>query len=244
MNIQTRYKKYQSSIAAYEAELSLAIIYESKIYAHIARVQGKIDALSQALANKERVVNANIKSSDLTYLLSNYEKTLSENKAKIDLTKRVIRESKANSDYLKRKIDEKILIKNEQALLLKAAKRRKRLLSATSLHNGFYGIYQDLIDGRLPIDIDYFKSKFEVITENGKSLLVHKGTRHPASWRGKTNHHVTLNDYSQGVHRFRIYKTHRIVYAIHTGVDCVESDIGFIDGNVDNYNFSNLVYKG
>ena len=135
------------------------------------------------------------------------------------------------------------LVKEIDKLKL-AAKRRTKLLSKTSLHNGFYGIYQDLIDGRLPIDIDYFKSKFEVITEDGKALLVHKGTRHPASWRGKTNHHVTLNDYSQGVHRFRIYKTHRIVYAIHTGVDCVESDIGFIDGNVDNYHFSNLIYKG
>ena len=138
----------------------------------------------------------------------------------------------------------KYALPNAIKLLKQAEKSRIKANKATSLRKGFFGIYQDLIDGRLPIDIDYFKAQFEVITEDGKSVLVHKGTRHPASWRGKNANHVTLNDYSGVKPRHRIYKTHRIVYAIHTGVDCVESDIGFIDGNVDNYHFSNLVYKG
>lgn len=132
------------------------------------------------------------------------------------------------------------LIKDARALLLKAAKKRTK---KHSVHREFNGIYQDLVDGRLPIDIDYFKAKFEVIHKDGKPVFVYKDTHEPASWKGKTTNNVTLNDYSNGTRRYRIYQVHRIVWAIAHNEDICDTDIGYIDGDSRNYALSNLIKR-
>tara|TARA_B100000768_G_scaffold180007_1_gene198951 strand:+ start:413 stop:1033 length:621 start_codon:yes stop_codon:yes gene_type:complete len=134
----------------------------------------------------------------------------------------------------------KDLIVNVRTQLLDAVKLRSK---KHSVHREFNGIYQDLIDGRLPIDIDYFKSKFEVIHENGKPVFVYKDTHEPASWCGKTTNNVTLNDYSNGTRRYRIYQVHRIVWAMAYNEDISDTDIGYIDGNSRNYALSNLIKR-
>lgn len=129
------------------------------------------------------------------------------------------------------------LISNAVTLLLRAAKKRTK---KHSVHGEFNGIYQDLVDGRLPIDIDYFKAKFEVIHEDGKPVFVYKDTHKPASWKGTTSNNVTLNDYSNGTRRYRIYQVHRIIWAMVYNEDICDTDIGYIDGDTRNYAVSNL----
>ena len=130
----------------------------------------------------------------------------------------------------------------EIANLEKAAKTRFKRFRVLNPRVDLNGLYQESVDGRTPIDIYYFKKLLKVININGKATLVTKALEQPVTWRGTTGNNVTIMDRSKG--KKVIYQAHRIVYAITTGIDPVESDIGYIDGNKDNYAFSNLIYKG
>ena len=136
----------------------------------------------------------------------------------------------------------KIRLESAITDLIKAAESRVSMFKTLRPKVDLNGLHQKLVDGRLPIDIDYFKSLVKVIYIDGKATLVTKALEQPVTWRGTTGNNVTIMDRS--VNEKTIYQAHRIVYAINTGTDPVESDIGFIDGNVDNYAFSNLIYKG
>ena len=130
----------------------------------------------------------------------------------------------------------------EIANLKQAAKTRIKRFKVLNPRVDLNGLYQESVEGRTPIDIYYFKKLVKVIHINGKATLVTKALEQPGTWRGTTGHNVTIMDRSKG--KKVIYQAHRIVYAITTGIDPVESDIGYIDGNKDNYAFSNLIYKG
>lgn len=134
------------------------------------------------------------------------------------------------------------LIKSIKESLLQAAKTRVKRFKVLNPRVDLNGLYQESVDGRTPIDIYYFKKLVKVININGKATLVTRALEQPVTWRGTTGNNVTIMDRSQG--KKVIYQAHRIVYAITTGIDPVESDIGYIDGNKDNYSFSNLIYKG
>ena len=134
------------------------------------------------------------------------------------------------------------LLKLEITNLKQAIVRRSRKFKALRPRVDLNGLHQKLVDGRLPIDIDYFKSLVKLINIDGKATLVTRSLEQPVTWRGTTGNNVTIMDRS--VSETTIYQAHRIVYAITTGIDPVDSDITYKDGNVDNYAFSNLIYKG
>ena len=131
---------------------------------------------------------------------------------------------------------------SEIANLKQAAKTRIKRFKVLNPRVDLNGLYQESVDGRTPIDIYYFKKLLKVIHINGKATLVTRSLEQPVTWRGTTGNNITIMDRSQG--KKVIYQAHRVLYAITTGIDPVASDIGYIDGNVDNYAFSNLIYKG
>lgn len=133
-------------------------------------------------------------------------------------------------------------LSTEIANLKQAAKTRVKRFKVLNPRVDLNGLYQESVEGRTPIDIYYFKKLVKVININGKATLVTRALEQPVTWRGTTGNNVTIMDRSKG--KKVIYQAHRIVYAITTGIDPVESDIGYIDGNKDNYSFSNLIYKG
>ena len=136
----------------------------------------------------------------------------------------------------------KIRLESAIADLIKAAESRVLMFKVLNPRLDLNGLYQESVDGRTPIDIYYFKKLLKVIHINGKATLVTRSLEQPVTWRGTTGNNITIMDRSQG--KKVIYQAHRVLYAITTGIDPVASDIGYIDGNVDNYAFSNLIYKG
>tara|TARA_B110000858_G_scaffold152565_1_gene173829 strand:- start:2 stop:595 length:594 start_codon:yes stop_codon:yes gene_type:complete len=136
----------------------------------------------------------------------------------------------------------KIRLESAIADLIKAAESRVLMFKVLNPRLDLNGLYQESVDGRTPIDIYYFKKLLKVIHINGKATLVTRSLEQPVTWRGTTGNNITIMDRSQG--KKVIYQAHRVLYAITTGIDPVASDIGYIDENVDNYAFSNLIYKG
>ena len=96
----------------------------------------------------------------------------------------------------------------------------------------FTGMKKVKKDNRLVLDNNFLTDNF--VIENDK--LLSKVTRKDATWKGTTSMNITIDKI--------IYKASRIVYAMVTGEDIVDTDIGYLNGDYTDYSFTNLMKKG
>ena len=96
----------------------------------------------------------------------------------------------------------------------------------------FTGMKKVKRNNRLVLDIQFLKDNF--IIEDNK--LLSKVTRKSATWVGTTSINITIDKV--------IYKASRICYAMTTGEDIVDTDIGYLNGDYNDYSFANLMKKG
>ena len=122
------------------------------------------------------------------------------------------------------------IIKNSKVKI--AALENELVLKTYNARTFFTGMKKVKRNNRLMLDLKFLKDNF--IIEDNK--LLSKVTRKSATWVGTTSINITIDKV--------IYKASRIVYAITTGEDIVDTDINYIDGDYTNYKFSNLIKKG
>ena len=122
------------------------------------------------------------------------------------------------------------IIKNAKA---KIAELESELeLKTYNAKTFFTGMKKVKRNKRLMLDIQFLKDNF--VIENDK--LLSKVTKKDATWKGTTSINVTIDKV--------IYKASRICYAMTTGEDIVDTDIGYLNNDYNDYSFANLIKKG
>ena len=122
------------------------------------------------------------------------------------------------------------IIKNAKVKI--AALENELVLKTYNARTFFTGMKKVKRNNRLILDLKFLTDNF--VIENGK--LLSKVTRKDATWKGTTSMNITIDKV--------IYKASRIVYAMVTGEDIVDTDINYINGDYTDYSFTNLIKKG
>lgn len=122
------------------------------------------------------------------------------------------------------------IIKNAKVTIAEIEKELE--LKTYNAKTFFTGMKKVKRNNRLVLDIKFLKDNF--IIEDNK--LLSKVTRKSATWVGTTSINITIDKV--------IYKASRIVYAMTTGEDIVDTDIGYLNGDYNDYSFANLMKKG
>ena len=122
------------------------------------------------------------------------------------------------------------IIKNAKVTIAEIEKELE--LKTYNAKTFFTGMKKVKRNNRLELDIKFLKDNF--IIEDNK--LLSKVTRKSATWVGTTSINITIDKV--------IYKASRIVYAMTTGEDIVDTDIGYLNGDYNDYSFANLMKKG
>ena len=122
------------------------------------------------------------------------------------------------------------IIKNAKVKI--AALENELVLKTYNARTFFTGMKKVKRDNRLVLDLKFLTDNF--VIENDK--LLSKVTKKDATWKGTTSMNITIDKV--------IYKASRIVYAMVTGEDIVDTDINYINGDYTDYSFTNLIKKG
>ena len=122
------------------------------------------------------------------------------------------------------------IIKNAKVKI--AALENELVLKTYNARTFFTGMKKVKRDNRLVLDLKFLTDNF--VIENDK--LLSKVTKKDATWKGTTSMNITIDKV--------IYKASRIVYAMVTGDDIVDTDINYINGDYTDYSFANLIKKG